>query len=903
MKIDFKSKIAYYTQIMNIYRLIFALIFCFCLIFWHVSPLQAATVADKYHGATLVPRNSTDPSSAQWKQSLRDLKANNVNLVTYVLLYRQSTIHSSEIYTSSNNPTDASLIEGIQYAHSLGLRVQLKPHVDNDDVPTYWRGEINPTDKAAWFRNYGEILKHTADIARASGVEEICVGTELYDLTLPGSDPANTAYWRNLISMVRANYSGVLTYSSVFTYELDHIGFWQDLDYIGISGYWQLSSGKNPSVAELLASWNSINTNLLQPLSQKYNKPIVLTEVGYRSMDCTTVYTWGGVYCGNGVNMNEQVNAFEAMLSFWENTPNLRGVIIWGFEADPQYGGINDNSFSPQNKPALQNIKKWFGGTGTILPPSSDPAAGVFDDNYQRDWTDWSWDMNVAVTDNPSSTGKVLKAITLKPWAGLRLNSFMGQETIGFDRISFSISTTASDQQYGMWLVDSNGGQASAAAPVSNYLVSSTDGWKNYSIPLKDLNSENKVIKDIIFQDWSGRANSITYFDQIAFQGNPAASPSPSPIPTPTPMPSPTPSISPSPTPSASPTPSPSANPTLPPGVAMSANPNPCYIAPNQTLCTSRISWSVANPQGTVEVRIKETGGLFGRAPSASNNAPWININPLHFDLYDGSHLLYSLAVVGSTKRGTITADPNPCQIPTGSNNCTETINWSVVDPQGVVQVRVREANGLFAQAPSGSQAAPWVREAPLHMDLYEGNTLLDTVVIAGKSVVDPSPTPSVSPSPSPSVQPLSGLLYDDALSSSWVNWSWDSLVDFASSIFYQGSKSISFKSSAAWAGLRLHSDTGIDTNSFNYLTFAVKANIADRPYGVLVLDKDGKQIGQSVLLTNYGGAPTVDAFKVYSIPLSDFGPKGIVKDIIIQDWSGKNDGELNIDEAKFKTN
>src|SRR6185369_11598693 len=101
----------------NIYRFIIATVFFCLMLFLSVAPIHAATPAEKYHGATLVPRNATDPSSAQWKQTLRDMKANNVNLVTYVLLYRQSTIHSSDIYTSSNNPTDASLIEGIQYAH------------------------------------------------------------------------------------------------------------------------------------------------------------------------------------------------------------------------------------------------------------------------------------------------------------------------------------------------------------------------------------------------------------------------------------------------------------------------------------------------------------------------------------------------------------------------------------------------------------------------------------------------------------------------------------------------------------------------------------------------------------------------------------------------------------------
>ena len=848
----------------HFYRFLFLVIFLAFSVFIQPSTVEAAPPLDKYKGISLVPRNSTDPSSEQWKQTLRDLKANNVNIVTYILLYRQSTFNSNEIYESHNNPTEASLVESIAYAHSLGLKVQLKPHIDNDDVPQYWRGQIAPTDLNAWFTSYGTMLNNVARIARENGVEELCIGTELFNLTIPRADWPVTPYWTNLIAQVRANYSGTLTYSSVFTLELNQLEFWPQLDYIGIGAYWQLTSEKNPSVAQIKNSWSGINSNIIQPLSTRVNKPVVFTEAGYRSADCATVYSWGDFYCGTGVNMQEQVNAYEALFSYWENQPNMRGVIIWGWEPDPNFGSLNDIAYTPQHKPAQTVMKNWFGGQGSSGPVIPVNSQIVFDNNYQMDWVNWSWDTNLTIVNSPDdANNKVLNMTTTNPWGGVRLNSFIGLNSANLTALNFSIYATQPNAQYGIWLVDSTG-QRLATKGLSDYESLVINGWRTYSIPLTDLNAENKIIKDIILQDWSGQTNSTAYLDNINFLQKP----------TPTPTPTPTPSATPS--------------PSVTPGRGtISANPNPCLIPAGQSLCTAAISWSVPNPTSTVQVRVRETGGLFAQAPSGTQNATWVNINKINMDLYDGPTLIGTVAIQGTTKPGSISANPNPCIIQPGESLCIVTISWSVINPQSDVQIRVRETGGLFAAAPSGQQDATWANANVINMDLYQNGVLIDSVAIQG------TPTSSPTPTPSPTPVPDSAAIFENSLSAGWENWSWDGIADMASEII--------FKTTSAWGGLRLHNNAGVDTAPYTHLEFDAKSDAENKSYGISLYDENGSQIGQ-LNLGNYGGTPNVDTYKTYSIPLTDFGPKGIIKDIVIQDWTGNPDSQITIDNILLKT-
>jgi hypothetical protein len=86
--------------------------------------------------------------------------------------------------------------------------------------------------------------------------------------------------WRRLIARVRAEFHGPLTYSANFD-DWQAIGFWDALDFIGLSAYFALSERPDPSLAELEEGWE----RALAPLEQaerRWGRPVLLTEAGFR---------------------------------------------------------------------------------------------------------------------------------------------------------------------------------------------------------------------------------------------------------------------------------------------------------------------------------------------------------------------------------------------------------------------------------------------------------------------------------------------------------------------------------------------------------------------------------------------------------------------------------------------
>ena len=83
-----------------------------------------------------------------------------------------------------------------------------------------------------------------------------------------------SAHWRQLVAQMRAVYSGKITVAGY----LDSIDWWDVLDYIGIEGY----GGDGSSRAALEANWQQKIQQMI-PAVQKYNKTLIITEVGMQS--------------------------------------------------------------------------------------------------------------------------------------------------------------------------------------------------------------------------------------------------------------------------------------------------------------------------------------------------------------------------------------------------------------------------------------------------------------------------------------------------------------------------------------------------------------------------------------------------------------------------------------------
>ena len=320
----------------------------------------SAAIADWQKSISLYPSSPTDFGSSGFDQVINQMKSLGFNYVTLSIPYRQSNVNSTDIGPGGNAPTDAALVAAIQFVHSQGMGVILKPLLDPGDGQ--WRAYINPGDRTTWFTNYKNMLLHYATIASQNNVEEYCIGTELISMSSANVNSDNTAEWQNMIAAVRSAFSGKIFYDanwggSSLTNEPTQIGFWSSLDYIGISAYYNLDG--DGSVASLLSDWSSINTSTIGPLSQQFGKPILFSEIGYRSVVNAHLEPWNSGMSG-GYDAQEQVNDYTALFQYWNNYSYMQGFGIWYAVSNSDAGGNGDTDYLIQNKPVDQTMQQWL---------------------------------------------------------------------------------------------------------------------------------------------------------------------------------------------------------------------------------------------------------------------------------------------------------------------------------------------------------------------------------------------------------------------------------------------------------------------------------------------------------------------------------------------------------------
>ncbi|HYE60144.1 MAG TPA: hypothetical protein VEA18_03095, partial [Candidatus Kapabacteria bacterium] len=337
------------------------------------APASAA-VTNWQKGVSIVPRWNTDFGSDSFKQSVRDAKATNSNYVTLIIPLGQSNAYSTDVGGAWNTPTDESLASGIDFVHSLGMKVNLKIHLESHDGQ--WRANINPGDRNAWFTAYGNMVKKYARIAATKGVAEMTIGAELINMAAHDANWSNTENWNKLIRDIRAIYTGKLTYSANWgsagwTDEKNRIQFWNSLDAIGVSAYFPLATGDS-SVEAYKREWDKVNNGDIKPLQQKFQKPILFTEVGYRSHDWSQWEPFN-YWSGGNHDQGNQARLYDALYSYWNGQSFMQGVHWWDWSSDPNAGGQWNNDYTPQNKEAEAVMTRWNAG-GTTPEPNPTPT-------------------------------------------------------------------------------------------------------------------------------------------------------------------------------------------------------------------------------------------------------------------------------------------------------------------------------------------------------------------------------------------------------------------------------------------------------------------------------------------------------------------------------------------------
>ncbi len=293
---------------------------------------------------------SEDPKWS-YVDMLDEMKAVGVNEVAIVVPYYMKTAKDVEIYPHPKYSMPMStILRTAKDARDRGMEVFLFPILRLEDESKGWRGELAPADLDLFFKNYEKYILEFAALAEELEIPLLSVGSELESMEV------HEERWRKVIQAVRAVYKGKLTYSANWD-SYKKTPFFDALDYIGVTGYFELAEEKNkePSVEDLLHAWRYVYADLMR-LSEKWKKPLIFTEIGYLSQKGTASWPWKEG-ANEPLDLEIQRKCYEALRRMWDDEPRLEGVYLWNWFG---WGGADSKEYTPRNKPAAKEVAKWY---------------------------------------------------------------------------------------------------------------------------------------------------------------------------------------------------------------------------------------------------------------------------------------------------------------------------------------------------------------------------------------------------------------------------------------------------------------------------------------------------------------------------------------------------------------
>ncbi len=255
--------------------------------------------------------------------------------------------------------TSARVIAVVEQARSRHMKVMLKPHIWIRGGK--WRGHIKPLnadgnlDWMAWWDSHDAWVMHYARLAATLNVEAFVVALELHS--------AVQAHPERLIALaakVREVYTGHITYSANWN-EPVREDVWRAMDSVGVQFYPPLAAKRGTFVEsevrqklrKYLDEWNAV--------AERVDKPLVITEVGYRSADIAVSHpnAWPEKMKAK-TDDARQAQAYAVFFDELARTPRLGGVFLWKYFTNSHTTEEGPSGFSTLGKPAEAVVESAF---------------------------------------------------------------------------------------------------------------------------------------------------------------------------------------------------------------------------------------------------------------------------------------------------------------------------------------------------------------------------------------------------------------------------------------------------------------------------------------------------------------------------------------------------------------
>jgi hypothetical protein len=270
----------------------------------------------------------------QWATTqFSEYKALGANAVAIAFPIYTDSLKSNSVYTKlvCNDPNyqspPASLLAGVvDIAHAKGLQVLLRPLIDQTNLYAQgyltWRGQLAPTNMAAWFQSYLATMRPFLQVAQAHHVEHFAIESELNSL-------AHATEWPSAIALSRAIYKGDITFD--YSWKTAVAKITPGKSSLGIDTYPPLSKATLAATpAKLTAMWSH-----LLAVSSSYELPrpraTTIEEVGISAQVGAYAEPWNTVLGlpTHPFDQTVQANWFTAACSFMKQH-QMKGIYFWG---------------------------------------------------------------------------------------------------------------------------------------------------------------------------------------------------------------------------------------------------------------------------------------------------------------------------------------------------------------------------------------------------------------------------------------------------------------------------------------------------------------------------------------------------------------------------------------------
>ena len=311
-------------------------------------------------GVTLDAKDRPGPATYD---RLERLGSSHVAIVPYIFQQDAQTPVFQANYGSGWATENDQGIRSIARAlDKRGIDLVLKPQLWLRDDTKGWLQNITFEEGPEWDQwkaGYREHLMHYARMAERLEADVFCVGTETDRLAA-----SHPGFWRELIADVRDVYSGELTYAANFG-TFGQIPFWEALDRIGVQAYFPLAAARGSvSVASLKRRWTPYKAALATE-ARVHGRPVLFTEIGYRSAPHAAQQPWAWPASGEQATMTPapelQARLYRAFFqSVWQE-PWFSGALLWKWHRHEEaFYDERAIDYTPQGKPAEAVIRRWF---------------------------------------------------------------------------------------------------------------------------------------------------------------------------------------------------------------------------------------------------------------------------------------------------------------------------------------------------------------------------------------------------------------------------------------------------------------------------------------------------------------------------------------------------------------